>query len=225
MMKIIGNYLHKDLYDQSKSFYDSLPYEKIGVLGENDFFAFPFIENLILDTSTYNFDYAILIDQDCFITDQKAFLDLIEYTTSKKLDMIGMPDGGVSRRVQNPVIVNPFLCILNLKTIREKYDHDQVIQSNWNDGELSSFLPLRLMKTNYELADSETYYPIMFWMLRNGYSIEYLDAIDGLEGSTILKNQNDVEFAYHTWEGRFWHEPETHDRIERVLNYCKTIAK
>ena len=224
MIKIIGNYLHKDLYDLSRSFYEFLPYEKIGVLGENDFFAFPFIESLILDTSTYNFDFAVLVDQDCFITNKNAFSDLIDYAISKNIDMIGMPDGGVSRRIQNPIIINPFLCILNLKSIREKYNHDQVIDSNWNDGELTSFLPIHLMKTNYELADSETYYPIIFWMLRNGYKIEYLDANDGLEGSTILKNQNGVEFAYHTWEGRFWNETETHDRIEKVLNYCKSIA-
>lgn len=227
-IKIISNTQYKDLYEISKSFYVNLVYEKLEINGENSFYSFDFLNYIIMDDVFKDIDIMVYIDEDCFITDIKALERLIFYFTENDIDCIGMPDGGVvSTRTHNPLSINQFFCILNLKKIREKYNLDEVLKTLYSD-DLSEYLPSFLIKGVYNLDNFEPYYKLFFWMLKNKYKFYYLDAknFDLDTTTTILKNHENIEFAYHTWYARNWiKDEENTKRILNVINHCKKIIK
>lgn len=223
---IISNVMHDDLYEHSKFFYNSLPYKKIVVSGKDGMYNFEFLNHVIINSEKYPFDYSIFVDEDCFITNLEAFKNLINYVIKNDIDCIGMPDGGVvPTRIHNPVSINPFFCIMNLKKIRKSYNEDNLPGEHLLD-DLKQYTPHHLMKCLYHYDQMEPYYRLFFWMLRNGFKIEYLDAHnfkdDGV--TTILKNHEGIDFAYHTWEARKWNTIQ-YDRINKVIEYCKKLNK
>jgi len=140
-----------------------------------------------------------------------------------------MPDGGVIyHRAHNPVAINQFFCVLNLKRIREKYDVN-IVNSVRYTADLEKYTPYNKLKPGSTICydDFEPYYKLFFWMLKNNFKIEYLDAnsFPGDTVTTILKNQNGIDFAYHTWYARGWDNPNHRERIINVINYCKAISK
>ena len=70
-------------------------------------------------------DWAINIDEDAFVVDADAILELLEYMKRNGLVNCGMSDG-VLVRPCNPAITNPFFNILNLSAIREKFNLDEI---------------------------------------------------------------------------------------------------
>jgi hypothetical protein len=244
-IKIVSNVLNDDLYAHSKSFYESMKYDKITVSGKDrNYFAFNFINHIITNKEKYNFDWMVYIDEDCFITNQQALEDLIQYQINNNYACSGVPDGGViSLRVHNPIAINMFFMILNIGEIRKKYDINAVKTSLYGE-DLNKHIPTLLMKKEYiykpeykeitnlglkpfdiKFDNFESYYCFFFWLLRNDFKMLYLDANEHTDNiTTIVKNQNGVEFAYHTWYGRKWNrENTTKNRILNVINYCNKI--
>lgn len=249
-IKIVSNSMYDDLYQYSCQFYESLPYEKIKVSGRNMLYNFNFINYVITHPIEFNFDWMIYIDEDCFITDINALLSLLKNQVENNIDCSGMPDGGViSHRFHNPIAINPFFMILNLTSIREKYDFNKVMTMRY-DVDLDKYIPQHLIKKDmpYELKFERTIakgylpygviydnfepcYKFYFWLLRNNYNILYLNGYDysGDDVTTVLQNHEGIDFAYHTWFARNWGEwngQTSHkNRILNIINHCKKIKK
>jgi len=227
-IKIITNYQYEDLYSYSKNLYKDLEFEKIGILGENNLYSFNFLNYIITDEKYQNIDIMIYIDEDCFVVNNKELLNLLKYFIDNKIDCIGMPDGGVVKtRNHNPVSINQFFCILNLKKIREKYNYD-IIKDIVFTHDLKKYTPNHLIKNNNFIYDNfEPYYKIFFWMLKNNYKIEYLDAyeFENDKTTTILKNNLNIDFIYHTWYARKWKDNYHNDRIYNIIKHCNLIKK
>lgn len=207
MIKIVANVLNEDLFSYSRSFYENLEYEKIKISGAFGLFNLKFIDHVITHVDT---DFAVLIDEDCFITKQSAFIDLINYVVENNIDAIGMPDGGSCLyRNFDPHSINPFFCILNVKHLKEKYNLHDVLNTSYDyDGEV----------------EHEPYYKFFHWLIQNNFNIEYLAVNEfPIYPTVILKNHKGVEFAYHTWEARYWNEGLNHKRILNVIDHCNTI--
>lgn len=226
-LNIVSNVMHDELYEYSKSFYDSMRYEKTVVSGKNGMYGFEAINHVILNKELYNFDWMVYVDEDCFITDLKALEDLIQYQTNNDYSCSGVPDGGViSHRFHNPIAINPFFMVMNVGEIREKYDAAEVSLSFYAP-DLDKYIPTTLMKTESSFAydNFEYCYNFFFWLLRNNFKILYLDAGEHTDNlTTIVKNQDGIPFAYHTWFARKWStRPQNRKRIKSVIEYCNKI--
>lgn len=226
-IKIVTNYQSDELYSISKSFYEDLEYEKIGINGSNGFYSFNFLNYVISNNDFKDIDFMIYIDEDCFIINKNALLNLVNYVIENNIDCIGMPDGGViQHRAHNPVAINQFFCILNLKKIREKYNVNVVNNTKYTI-DLQKHIPYHLMKKDNMICydDFEPYYKLFFWMLKNGFNIEYLDAysFSGDITTTVLKNHEGIDFAYHTWYARGWNNPNHKERILKIIKHCNYI--
>lgn len=224
-VKIVVNSLFRDLYDKTKKFYEGLPYEQIMVPGENHLYSLDFLKLVILDKKYSDIDYMVYIDEDCIIVDTGALPELIQYTIENQIDCVGMPDGGVvAIRSHNPISINQFFCILNLKKIREKYEADEIM-TTVHSSDLEKYTPTDLMRFNYTYDDFEPYYKLFLWMRKKSFSFLYLDAYqyDGDGTTTVLKNHEGKDFAYHTWYGRNWNDPFHRTRIQSVIDHCLKI--
>jgi hypothetical protein len=171
----------------------------------------------------------IYIDEDCLIVNNSNLILLINYFIDQKLDCIGVPDGGVINiRSHNPISINQFFCILNLKTIRQKYNENEVLNTIYTD-DLKQYTPYHLIKKDciFNYDNFEPYYKLFFWMLKNEYKFEYLDAYSFYDESTttILKNHLGEDFAYQRWYAREWENEYHKERIKKVIDYCNLIKK
>jgi hypothetical protein len=226
---IICNSQYKDLYQESLSFYKDIEFDKIVVDGNNKFYSINFLIHVI---ETYNkYDWAIFIDEDCFITNKQAMLDLLKYQIQHNIDFSGPPDGGViSHRFHNPVSINTFFTIINLKKIRSVYNKKQIMDMKYDDS-LKKYTPSNLLKKglNLKYDNYEPYYRLFFWMLKKGMKPLYLDVRNynkpGDNLSTVLKNQNGVEFAYHSWMSRRWADSNQNGRILDLIKDAKQFNK
>lgn len=238
---IICNSDSDELYRHSLSFYEHLPYDKLKVSGENGFYNFKFINDLILNGEKYPYDWVALIDEDCFITDTHEMMNLVKYQIENNIHMSGMPDGGVlPLREFNPVSINTYFTILNLKEIREVYNEVEVLKTIY-DKSLDVNIREDLMKGRYfsnkitylnrkcNPYNFEPYYRIFFWLLKKGLKIEYLDAelLDSKNDNiaNILKNHNNIPFACHSWRARqFKTNSDNKKRILNIIKHCKEIS-
>ncbi len=239
MVIIASNVIHTDLYELSKASYNDFPVEKRIISGEGGLYGLSFFEKAVKEFT--DADWMIYIDEDCFISDLSAMSELLTYQITNNIHFSGMPDGGViSHRFHNPVSINPFFTIINLKWVREQY-HTYNRENRYSD-DLVTHTPKHLLKKNFfnkdcykDIVDSgytpfgvsydnfEPYYNFFFWMLRQGANCLYLDAddtdIDCL--TTVLYNHKCVPFAYHTWFARLWDNPKNKERIINVSNVVK----
>jgi len=226
---IICNSQFSDLYQESLSFYKDLEFDKIVVNGNNKFYSINFLIHVIETYSKY--DWAIFIDEDCFITNKEAMLDLLKYQIENNIDFSGPPDGGViSHRFHNPVSINTFFTIINLKRIRSVYNKKQIMDMKYEDS-LKKHTPSGLLKKglNLKYDNYEPYYRLFFWMLKNKMKPLYLDVRNynkpGDNLSTVLKNQNGVEFAYHSWMSRKWIDNNQKGRILNLIKDARQANK
>ena len=69
------------------------------------------------------FDYAIYIDEDCFIKRFDLLIKEFKNFINGNYCLAGVPDGGmICHRNQSRLLVNTFLSFWNLKAIRENYE-------------------------------------------------------------------------------------------------------
>lgn len=225
-IKIVTNSQHDDLVEISRSFYSDLPFECINISGKDGMYGLQFLEHAIKTLT--DVDWMIYIDEDCFITNKAAMLDLLFYQIRNNIGFSGMPDGGVvHHRFHNPVGINLFFSIINLKRLRQEFLN--IKGSNWYSKDLERFTPHHLLKKEFQISydNFEPYYSIFFLCLRKGMIPLYLDAYDFKddEYATVLKNHLGVDFAYHSWFSRGWKSPDHNQRIKKLIDYCLTIKQ
>jgi hypothetical protein len=225
-IKIVTNSQHDDLVEISKSFYSDLPFECINISGKSGMYGLQFLEHAIKTLT--DVDWMIYIDEDCFITNKGAMLELLFYQIRNNIGFSGMPDGGViTHRFHNPVGINLFFSIINLKRVREEFLKTKGLNSYSKD--LEKFTPYQLLKKDFKIQydNFEPYYAIFFLCLKKGMIPLYLDAYDFKddEYATVLRNHKGVDFAHHSWFSRGWKSPDHNQRIKKLIDYCLTIKQ
>ena len=131
-------------------------------------------------------DVAINIDEDAFIVNPAAVLDLVGTLLEGGYANIGCSERDCSVRGTDPVITNPFFNVLNLKLIRTRFDRGA------------------LQRT---IADAEPYYPFFRWLAAN-FPTLYLQAEQHSDGiTTIARDRQGRVICLHTWYARFYSMP------------------
>ena len=210
-VQIFTRSINQELYDQAMSLI-SLPYVKNRVLGTTS-------DNYFIRLFASDCDWAVNIDEDCFVFAEEEIPALIEYMRLKGYDYCGMPDGGVvSVRQANPLIPNGFFNVFNVKKIRENLDINALINADFRP-EMEAKTPFHLMRLKYEYNFLEPYYRVFYWLLDN-YRPLFLDALDTEDGiTTELLSHRNCPFCWHTWYAREYDEQK--DRIDKIIKKAK----
>ncbi len=155
-------------------------------------------------------DVAINIDEDAFVVNPQAMLDLVEFVVIHGYANAGCPDGGGGcPRSGNPLITNPFFNVFNLELIRTKFTSKKQIQTfNYETvkSEMIAKFPKEILQSTYDFDrwDYEPYYPFFFWLAYN-FKTYYLPSQKHQDGiSTILYNHQNLPICYHAWMARFY---------------------
>jgi len=171
-----------------------------------------------LEEAVYKCDtkYAINVDEDAFVFNVDAMLDLVSYMDKHDFGFCGVPDGGViHHREHNPIAPNPFFNIFNCDLLKNfppivvpKEDDDKL--KGIFDPQLIVHEPTTLFKDGvdwkYDNFQWQYYHLFFNWLLR-GIKPLYLDIDIGDDGiSTIVKNHKGVPFLEHTWFARHYYD-------------------
>lgn len=167
-------------------------------------------------------DIVINIDEDAFIVDNKELLNLLVYFVENNYVNCGMPDGGVVQvRCHNPLVINPFFNIMDLRVLRKDFNLDIMKRYKVFDPKYIEKTNQKLMKTDFIYDMFEPYYPFFLWINQN-YKVLDLDARTRSDGfTTTLLNQNQKPFLYHTWYSRSYGNDSFHtERIKNIMEEC-----
>jgi len=220
---IVCNSQYEDLYKESSYFYKDLPFDKIRIDGSNGFYGLKFLNNLI---KTCRYDWVILIDEDCFVSDVNEVVSLLKFQMKNNYAFSGPPDGGVmTYRNHNPVAINTFFSILNLKKIKSVYREKVAMRTVFNV-RLKKHTPFHLINPDilYKYNNFEPYYRIFFHCINKNLKPLYLDvenlSLKDDKWSTILKSHDGKNFAYHSWFSREWKAGHK-KRITKLINMAR----
>ncbi len=137
-------------------------------------------------------DVAINVDEDAFVSDLDAVLDMAEMALREGYVNVGCPDAGPGMmRRGAPEVTNPFFNVFNLELIRTKWE--------------AGVMPARLAKER-AAGCLEPYYPFFRWLLaafpdRTCYvsAHKHNDRI-----TTVIATPEGRDFVMHTWFARFY---------------------
>lgn len=171
-------------------------------------------------------DIVINIDEDAFIVDNDELIDLLTYFVENKYVNCGMPDGGVVPvRIHNPLVINPFFSIMDLRVLRQNFSLSLMQKYEKFDPTLIEKTNLDLMKSEYKYDMYEPYYPFFLW-IRQNYKVLDMNATTLPDGfTTVLFSHNNKPFLYHTWWSRSYGIDSYHtNRINNIIKECGVIA-
>ena len=109
-----------------KTYIDCIPIQNFwlipGFKGKEPFYGLnAFLEMYQYMLSNHHFDYAIYIDEDCFITDIELLIEEFRTFINGDYCLAGCQDGGVfCHRNHSKKYINTFLSFWNFKLLREK---------------------------------------------------------------------------------------------------------
>lgn len=164
-------------------------------------------------------DWAINIDEDCLIINERKIYSLLDYMEKNSFDYCGMPDGGVCvHRQHNPITMNPFFNIFNVKKIKEKFNIQKINETIFKK-DFEEITKKELMKTNFKYDNFEPFYNFFFWLLEENFKPLFLNAYQHKDSiSTVLTDQNNEEFLIHTWYSREFEKNSFHkQRIDKIF--------
>lgn len=182
---------------------------------------------MFADPRLAEYDYLIYTDEDDFIVDWPALQQTMSAFIEGGYGFAGMPDGGViSHRFHNPIAINPFLALFDLRAVREalhgvseldgQFGPDLI--GHWPGGLVRAWKGeahprvQRVLEEGYlpygaSLDMFEPHYSLWFHLLRRGLRPLCLDARDAPEMDddgccTALLGIDGTVMAYHSWFGR-----------------------
>jgi hypothetical protein len=155
-------------------------------------------------------DFALIIDEDCFIFDWNVFEKAIKkIKIQKKFSIAGMPDTHIncSHRIGPDYSLNPFLLVFNLKAIRLRFKETTKFEILYNAPQ----------------ATNEIFYPLFFWF-QNSFWIHHLKGKDHFDETSTWVFEGTKPFAVHSWMSReFETVPEQRERILNLYNEAKIL--
>lgn len=129
-------------------------------------------------------DIAVNIDEDAFLTDPQAMLDLVARVAKEGYGNAGYRD--TTRKEGDPTVTNPFFHVLNLALIRDSFNRKEMVRRP---------------------DDLEPYYPFFHW-IRDHFPTLYLPAETHPDGiTTLAKDESGRTLCMHTWYARFYSMP------------------
>lgn len=132
-------------------------------------------------------DIAINVDEDAFIVDTQAVLDLVGTLLEGGYANIGCSDGDPATTGRDPVVTNPFFNVFNLKLIRTRFDRHAMVNTP---------------------EDREPYYPFFHWLAAE-FPTLYLPCRKHGDGiTTVALDPQGRTLCLHTWFSRFYSMPE-----------------
>ncbi|MBR0222829.1 MAG: hypothetical protein IJL93_00980 [Bacteroidales bacterium] len=131
-------------------------------------------------------DVAINVDEDAFILDPQAVLDLVNTLREGGYANIGCSDGDTATTGRDPVVTNPFFNIFDLQLIRTRFNRKALVR---------------------RLDDREPYYPFFHWMA-DTFPTLYLPCRKHSDGiTTVALDTQGRILCLHTWFSRFYSMP------------------
>lgn len=171
-------------------------------------------------------DYAMNIDQDCFITDDTVLAELIEDFKSGGYTHAGISDGGClsGRNNISWAVMNPFFNLFAPRAI------DVLPAMPWKDIRDYGFRPdFNSRKPShipeYETSMWEPFNGFFNWLFEYGRPLWLHGELheDGI--STIIKYK-DKPFALHSWYSRDYnHDATQKARIDALYNEARRLKK
>ncbi|MBQ7253282.1 MAG: hypothetical protein IJS30_01240 [Bacteroidales bacterium] len=222
-IKIYTRSFSPELYKFSKALYP----EGVEAVRMTDRTADGYFYAMLRDTDC---DIAINIDEDAYVSDPEAVMELAQRVYEEGWANAGTSDCGPGcPRSHNPIVTNPFFNILNLKLIREKYmgpgqirafDYQPVKE------QMKAAFKSQVSATltgGFDIYDFEPYYSFYLWLAYN-FKTLYLPAErhpDGL--STILYDGSGRELCRHSWMARKYKvNPAQTQRITTLIDEVYT---
>lgn len=195
------------LYRISKRFYDGMGYPCVRLTDQS---ADGYFYTMLADTDC---DIAINVDEDCFISNPQAVMDLVDYVVENGYANAGCPDGGgQAPRHSNPLVTNPFFNVFDLRLIRTKFSKEAVksFQYEQHKEAMIAAYPKERLETEYTFDRPkiiEPYYPFFLWMAAN-FKTLYLPTSRHSDGwTTILYDMQGCALCAHSWLARFYSVP------------------
>lgn len=172
------------LYRLSKGLFEGMGFPCVRLTDQS---ADGYFYTMLKDTEC---DIAINVDEDAFITDPQAVLDLVDLIRKEGCANIGYSDGDPATTGRDKVVTNPFFNVFDLELIRTKY----------------CFLnPATAFKRGLE--DAEPYYPFFRWMAAE-FKTLYLPCRKHADGTTtVALDPEGRTVCLHTWFSRFYSMP------------------
>lgn len=191
-VKIFTRSFDLRLYRRSRRLYETMGIPMVRLTDKS---ADGYFYDMLKDRTC---DIAVNIDEDAFIVDQQAVLELIDTVVAGGYANAGCRDAGEGLpRSGDPQVTNPFFNVLNLALIRSRFDKRELRRED---------------------DDMEPYYPLLRWMARE-FKTLYLPARKHEDGiSTILTDPQGRIVCMHSWFARFYSMPAwMYRRIQRGL--------
>lgn len=131
-------------------------------------------------------EIAVNIDEDAFLTDPQAMLDLVARIASEGWGNIGYSDGDEATTSRERIVTNPFFNVLDLAAIRSRFNRRDMVR---------------------QPQDREPYYPFFRWTAAN-FKTLYLPCSRHRDGmTTIGQDEQGRTVCLHTWFSRFYSMP------------------
>ncbi len=212
MIEIVTRSMNYDLYIESKTITDVLPYQRTRLLGTT---ADGYIYSLLRRSA----DWIINLDEDAFITDIDELEALLQYCIDNGYGNCGMPEGGVHLKNNSPIVTNPFFNIMDIASMREKYSKSKENEYATHKKEYEAVTPYHLINDDYRYIYNEPFCKFFVWSSQN-FKTLYLDSEAHEDGiSTILKSHRGKPFLVHTWYTRHYGKDTFHTtRINNIID-------
>lgn len=180
-----------------------------------------FLEIMRLDA-----EWVINLDEDAFAWDWNGIMGLQQHMSKNGFVCCGMPDGGViTDRSHNPTAVNAFFNIIHVGRLREEFAVEAVRSAEFSE-DLKGKVPAHMLRTGrFEYDEFEPYYRFFFWLLRAGFQMLYLDAVQWARDpvSTLLLDQTGAPLLIHCWYARAFNEQRA--RFMHAFEYCRKMSR
>jgi len=170
-------------------------------------------------------DWIVNCDEDCFITNEAAIENLIQFMQANNYAYCGMPEGGVCpHRNYSWETVNPFFNIFNAKAIRhllQRSNKAEIEKTRYDPYKTQGHLVLcPINHANVNHVNFEVFSCFFYWLSQNFRGL-YLNCQTHHDGiSTILLDLHNRPFAQHSWYSREFNGTH-HQRILNLYNEAK----
>ena len=206
-VKFYTRSISKRLYLESSHFYEDAGYPCVRLVDKS---ADGYFYTMLADEEC---DVAINVDEDAFVSDIDAVLDLAEYAIANGYANTGVPDcSPACPRGANPLVTNPFFNIFDLQQIRTKWQgketEREILKLRYDDvrGELARNCHYEdpVVSGDLENIDLEPYYNFFFWLDLN-FKTLFLKAYIHVDGfSTVVVSPDGRTLCKHSWMSRFY---------------------
>lgn len=199
------------LYEKSRCFYETMGLPCVRLTDQS---ADGYFYTMLCDT---NCDIAINVDEDCFIANPQAVMDLVKEVVAGGYANAGCPDGGGGTpRNGNPLVTNPFFNVFNLHLIRAQEGNADTIRKKVKAFDYKSHIEemkatyptdILIREPLYDRLGLEPYYPFFFWLAYH-FKTLYLPSLKHIDGwTTMLYDTQGHLLCQHSWLSRFYSVP------------------